>query len=284
MVTSQCERCGKEIVRAGSIPGRFCSRKCAAEHRRETWKPVDRDWLYQKYVVEGLGTTRIGRLVGRHPKRVYEWLRDLGIPLREKWQGNVPSRQPFHDPDWLKSEYEKGRNCYDIAEECGVVPGTVFRYMVRFGIETRSTHESLRLAGTQVRLFGEKNPMWGRKGPRATNWKGGITPERQAFYESEEWASACSAVWKRDKATCQRCGKKKTGEDQVFCVHHIVSFAIKHLRADPANLVLLCEKCHRWVHSNANADRKFIREYRTDGDPPPGMLPRLATEDRRSKR
>jgi 5-methylcytosine-specific restriction endonuclease McrA len=269
MITSQCEQCGKEIVRAGFTPGRFCSRECAGEHRR-TWKPVDRDWLHQKYVVEGLGTTQIGRLVGRHPKRVYGWLRDFGIPMREKWRGNVPPRQPFHDPEWLKAEYGRGRNCYSIAEECGVAPATVHRYLVRFGIETRTAVESTKLAGKQTGFTSHKNPMRGRKGPLATNWKGGITPERQAFYESPEWASACSSVWKRDDATCRRCHTRKSGEDQTFCIHHVVSFAIKHLRAEPSNLILLCEECHRWVHSNANANREFIRNYEADSDPPSG--------------
>jgi 5-methylcytosine-specific restriction endonuclease McrA len=30
------------------------------------------------------------------------------------------------------------------------------------------------------------------------------------------------------------------------------------LRAEPDNLVLLCEACHRWVHSRANIGRVFL--------------------------
>ena len=35
---------------------------------------LDKDWLYQKYVVEGLSTYDIGKIVGRNPKNVYNKL------------------------------------------------------------------------------------------------------------------------------------------------------------------------------------------------------------------
>ena len=83
-----------------------------------------------------------------------------------------------------------------------------------------------------------------KRGENSSNWNGGITPERQEFYISDEWKKACSEVYKRDNAQCQRCGNK----DNLH-VHHIVTFANKKLRADIDNLVLLCAKCHRFVHS-----------------------------------
>jgi hypothetical protein len=259
MVTSQCGICGVEIVRAGFVPAKFCSRDCAAQHRR-TWKPVSREWLEQKYLHEGLGTVQIGRIVDRHPKRVYEWLRDFGIPIREKWHGNVPPPKPIHDECWLRERYQSGGNCYSIAEECGVTPNTVWNYLVKFGIQTRTATESVILSGKPRGAKGERNGMFGRRGPASSNWKGGATPERQAFYQTAEWATACSEVWRRDDASCQRCGVRKTSEDQEFCVHHIVTFAVKELRAEVTNLVLLCKPCHLWVHSNANEQRRFIRE------------------------
>lgn len=260
MVSSKCGICGKEVVRAGFKAGRFCSRACASEHRR-TWKPVSRDWLHQKYVIEGLGTVQIGRLVSRHPKRVYEWLVNLGIPTREKWHGNVPDCKPFHDPVWLAAEYAKGRSPYDIAEELGVASGTIYKYLAKAGIETRAAAETTRLSGKQQGAKGERNAMYGRKGSASPTWKGGHTPERQAFYNTQEWAVACLAAWKRDDATCQRCETRKSDESQKYCVHHIVSFAVAHLRAEPSNLILLCDECHRWVHSRKNKDREFIEEF-----------------------
>ena len=102
-------------------------------------------------------------------------------------------------------------------------------------------------------LSGEKNGMFGRNGENNPNWKGGITPDRQEFYISNGWKNACSAVYKRDGAQCQRCGK----QDNLH-VHHIVGFSNKEMRADENNLILLCVDCHRWVHSNKNIDKKYI--------------------------
>jgi predicted HNH restriction endonuclease len=35
---------------------------------------------------------------------------------------------------------------------------------------------------------------------------------------------------------------------------------VVELRAVATNLVLLCESCHDFIHSNANKNREFIRE------------------------
>jgi 5-methylcytosine-specific restriction enzyme A len=99
-----------------------------------------------------------------------------------------------------------------------------------------------------------KKPFWDKE------WltKEYITPERQSFYVSQEWKRVCIAVWKRDNATCCRCGaEEKT--DMPFHIHHIKSFRDKELRADINNLVLLCESCHQWVHSKGNKNNDYIR-------------------------
>ena len=91
------------------------------------------------------------------------------------------------------------------------------------------------------------------------SWKGGITPERQVFNKSVDWKNAVSAVWKRDKATCQNCLKKQIYKEKSFEVHHIISFKYKELRAAIDNLVLLCNPCHGFIHSKKNLDRRFIK-------------------------
>lgn len=87
----------------------------------------------------------------------------------------------------------------------------------------------------------------------------GSTPERQACYSSREWKQAVKVVWKRDKASCQRCGIKAQYYDGKFNIHHIVSFQVKDLRTDPKNLILFCSKCHKWVHSNENNKKEWIK-------------------------
>ncbi|CAB3730674.1 HNH endonuclease [Paraburkholderia rhynchosiae] len=94
------------------------------------------------------------------------------------------------------------------------------------------------------------------------NWAGGATPERQEFYRSAEWKVVVRYVWARDNACCRNCGKDwrtvDRSTEQTFHIHHVWSFQISALRANPAILVLLCRQCHLWVHSNANVTRAWL--------------------------
>jgi hypothetical protein len=261
-VVSLCAVCNSRVERAGFVPAKTCSRECAAELRRQS-KPITKDELIDLYVNQKMGTTQIGKIVRRDSKRVYQWLVDWNIPTREKWHGNIPPDKPFHDREWLRKRYHDDKlDLSDIARKCNVCPGTVFRYMRKFNIPRRTCGESVLAKGRTLGLPGNRNGMYGRTGCKSPTWKGGCTPERQSFYQSQEWKKACSAVWKRDDATCQRCLTRKQANDDKYCVHHIVSFSVRELRAEVSNLVLLCDKCHRWVHSKKNVSKQFIGDVK----------------------
>jgi hypothetical protein len=167
------------------------------------------------------------------------------------------NRKPFWDKDWLDKEYAmKGRTALEIAEEFGIRDTAILYWLNKHGIKSRNVSETRKIK--HWGSAGEKNPMWGKRGAQVPSWRGGCTPERQAFYSSLEWPTACVAVWKRDNATCQRCGKK--APQFKMNIHHIVSFSNKKLRAKVSNLVLLCIKCHRFVHSRKNTTKEFISE------------------------
>lgn len=257
MVTSECEICGKEITRAGNVSGRFCSKEHMAIWQRSQ-KPVTREWLYGKYVMEGMGTTQIARLVNRHPKRVYEWLIDWDIPTREKWQGNVAQYRPWRDKELLVEMYDRPMTIRQIADELGCQYGTAWRWMHKLGVNPRTGAQTCSLLGRNV---GIQNGMYGITGADHPNWKGGCTPERQALYSSMAWAEAVKTIWNRDKATCQRCGKYAEGKGgNDFCIHHKACFSdYPNLRLETSNLILLCMDCHHWVHSKANVEREFLK-------------------------
>ena len=167
-------------------------------------------------------------------------------------------RRPHWDKEWLVAEYtEKQRSAGDIAAEVGCTDAAIIFWLRKHKIPRRSTSQARAVKHWGAE--GEANPMYGKRGSANHNWKGGCTPERQSFYTSEEWAKTCSFVWKRDKAKCQRCGSHQSAAGQMH-IHHIVSFAVRSLRAEPTNLVLLCTPCHRWVHSKRNTERLFIRD------------------------
>lgn len=229
IVEYDCEFCGKHVRKqqAKGMTHRFCSRTCKGEWQL-TQKPVDREWLYQKYIIEAMDCTQIAKLVSRDPKRVWEWLKEYGIPTRKRGTtGNGKNARP------MLGKHHSSKTIALMKEKCiGRVPHNA-----------DGTH-----------------PMKGRKGSDHPVWKGGHTPERNSFYGTPEWKEAIKAVWKRDNATCQRCGLHKSeARDIDFDIHHIVGFANIGLRCEVSNLVLLCEPCHYWVHSRANINKEWIK-------------------------
>ena len=160
----------------------------------------------------------------------------------------------------MKREYVTlGRTAADIASAFGITEAAILFWLRKHGIPRRTTRE-IR-ANKHWGLTGADNPMWNLRGELNPNWRGGGTPERQAFYASDGWRVACSAVWKRDNATCQRCRMHRDySPDVPFHIHHVIPFGNKAHRADVSNLVLLCEVCHRFVHSRRNTSREYLPE------------------------
>lgn len=192
--------------------------------------------LRDLYWGRGLSCVDIAATVSRDPKTVWSWMKSYGIETRHRGH---------NDAVWLKPG---NKSC---------VGRTI----------TPKTREKLRLARVADGSKGLFRPdgshvLKGRRGADHPSWKGGSTPARQAFYASEEWKSACVAVWHRADARCERCGMDHRAIDRnriKFHVHHVASFsAFPDLRADQNNLRLLCAPCHRWVHGRENINGDFL--------------------------
>lgn len=168
--------------------------------------------------------------------------------------------QPFRDKEWLQKHYiELEQSASEIAAMFGVTDGAIHFWLHKHGIPRRSISEARKVKHWGA--SGIDNPMWNRRGEKNPRWLGGVTPERQAFYTSEEWREACKFVWKRDNATCVRCGlQREDAGDMPFHIHHIKSFADKELRAEPSNLVLVCEVCHLFIHSKKNTTHEYLSQ------------------------
>lgn len=265
MIKSNCEYCGTEIIRGGQRAGRFCSLRCKGEWQK-TQKPVNEAWLRQKYLVEGLSTYGIAKLVGRNPKQVYEWLVGYGIPTRQRGWDITPSGEPrrsnrppkpHQNKEWLEREYvERQRSASDIAQECTCTEANILQHLRKFGIPRRnmSTIRKSKHWG----LRGKANGMSGRTGETNPNYTDGSSPERQRLYASGEWKEIVRTVYKRDNYHCVRCGSPHTGT-RSLCAHHIKPWAGNpSLRFDLDNLITLCRVCHHWVHSRENVSREYI--------------------------
>lgn len=183
----------------------------------------------------------IGRIVDRDPKTILHWMRKHNIPTRPR--GDTANFRGRH---------------------------------VTKRVHTQATKDRIRASnlatGKVPYLRDGAHYNKGKRGAVVANWKGGITPERQTFYRSEEWKTAVKAVWKRDNATCQRCGldhrtlDRKSPTYKPFHIHHIVSFQVMELRCRLTNLVLLCDPCHMFVHSKKNVNGEFINSIPTVTD------------------
>ena len=172
-------------------------------------------------------------------------------------------REPkiYWEHDWLYRQYvELERSAAEIASDFGCVEQNIFYFLRKHNIPRRTISGARKVKYWGA--SGEANGMFGKHGAECPNWKGGSTPERQAFYSSKEWITVAPRIWARDNGACQRCGEKYKWGIPSFHIHHIVSFIVVELRAEIDNLILLCGNCHRWVHSNMNIDNKFIKERR----------------------
>jgi hypothetical protein len=195
---------------------------------------LERDWLYQKYVVENLSTYDIGKLVSRDPKRVYEKLIDFGIPTRPRGHNLANGDSYMSQPNAVNPFQGKTHS-----------------------EETRKTL-SEKASIKKPWLRGKANGMSGRTGESNPNFKDGSAPERQRLYASGDWKELVRAVYKRDNYHCARCGSPHTGT-RSLCAHHVKPWAGNPaLRFDMDNLITLCRLCHHWVHSKENAAREYL--------------------------
>lgn len=147
--------------------------------------------------------------------------------------------------DWLRAEYiGNHRSARVIAEDAGVGISSIYAKLRKHRIPRRPMPEALRLSVP--------------RGERHHAWRGGRARARGIDWDNQEWLTVKSGVRYRDKRTCRRCRLRWYTGDETYHVHHIEPFSNAALRMDPRNLVLLCVKCHRFVHSKRNRGRLFL--------------------------
>lgn len=238
----KCAWCGKDVVRLQNNPygkhikNHFCDNQCKGAWQRKQREDFGftKEWLYEQYVVKGRDCNDIAREIGRDGKSVWNWIHDYGIETRKRGYGDLDVR------------FKKGQ----ISPFNGHCHSEETKEKIR--------QARLRDGNVPYLVNGEH---WTKQECAHTHWwKGGVSPERQAFYGTDEWKNAEQFVRERDENTCQLCGTKQSEDcKRQFDIHHIYKFdENERLRAHPDNLVVLCHKCHMFVHSKKNTEHKFM--------------------------
>jgi hypothetical protein len=228
--TARCIDCGSPInAHAVRYRGAQRCRGCATLLRLGRERHLDPVWLRQKYEAEGLSTYDIAALVGRDPKRIYEKLREFGIPTRPRGHNLVGQDNFMAQPGAVTPT--KGRT---------------------FSIETRRKSADARRGNPHMSVRGARNGMYGKRGAANPRYVDGSSPERQRLYAQAEWMTFVRTIYGRDNYRCVRCGRGKRGPRSLHA-HHLASWAGNPaLRYEATNVVTLCRPCHEWVHSAAN--------------------------------
>lgn len=159
----------------------------------------------------------------RHYKRIY------CDDCLSEWRKHLPSKR-IHT------------NCAYCGAPLEVIPAVYQKNKFNYcNVDCMAKHYSLIYTG-------ENSPSW--KGGKGHHYIGGF------------W-SARRKVRERDNFTCQLCGITEEEYGQQLSVHHIKNyrdFEDKEEANQLDNLISLCEPCHRFIHSNANTEKIFIKE------------------------
>lgn len=81
------------------------------------------------------------------------------------------------------------------------------------------------------------------KGSNNPKWKGGVTNKNQKMRNSVEYEEWRTAVYKRDKYTCKKCGDDKGGNLEADHIYPLSRYP--KLMFKVSNGRTLCKSCHR---------------------------------------
>ena len=241
----------------------------------------DKEWLYDRYIVQNTSYQLIGEGLGCSVSAVQGAIKRHGIPSRDRtgvnsvrWAGGLATckcaqcgavlrRRPskiaarkrqFCDKEnceaaWLgvhktgQGNPNWGGGLVDCeCDECG----------------SKLQRSPSRLAGQNHQFCNKECWRIWRSKHRVARQSGclfmkcAITPKdvRDTWRKNggSEWRKACRV---RDQYTCQRCGKVFHKQTKDLHVHHKVPFITSpELRNEEANGICLCKQCHEWIHSN----------------------------------
>jgi hypothetical protein len=166
--------------------------------------------------------------------------------------------------DWLYERYiVDNLSSLKIAKLVGRTHTTILTTLKRFDIPIRTKKEANKNnggwnRGKHLSLKHRENVSKSKIGENNGNWKGGISDDGRSKCHTFWWKQILKQVYQRDSFKCQRCDSVWRKEYPLHA-HHVKNWRdYPDNRFDFNNLITLCSKCHRWVHSKKNVNNDFI--------------------------
>lgn len=252
-------------------------RNRSGSYERKPWH--NPQTLLKLYFEEGLSPPEIGEKFGCAGKTICKWLNRFGVTTANQRRQEAKRREdpPWRDRTKLEKLYvEQTMSAVEIAEEFDCKKSTILYWMRKFGIERRSTSESLEIppvkkarleelyfeddltqddiaeeVGCSVPTVCRWMAQYGIQpgavsGSDHPDWNGGKTPYGKGFTAKKK-----SEVRSRDGHQCQSCSMGQSEHleqyDRKLHVHHIMPrrlFEDAEKANAKENLVTLCIQCH----------------------------------------
>ena len=134
--------CGKYVTDKKSNRGELLSACSVACHNKITSYPKeldDREWLYQKRIVEKLSLENIGKLIGCSEPTVTKMCDYHSIPKVNYTMSDAGILEKLLDREWILKEHkEKHRTLEDIADEIGSTKSTLSVYLKKHDIDANA--------------------------------------------------------------------------------------------------------------------------------------------------
>jgi len=115
----------------------------------------------------------------------------------------------------------------------------------------RSSADKEKMSKAKQGLYsGNNNPMYGKRGKLAPNWKGGISEEKNSIRSSAKMKEWRVKVFQRDGYNCRRCGQhggQLEAHHGCFPVRKLIKTKFEKYLYELQNGITLCKRCHNLI-------------------------------------
>lgn len=152
---------------------------------------MNKDWLYDQYMVQRNSTTVIGKFLGCSSTCISRYLKNYDIKILSNSERKLPNNIfiKISDATWLYDQYvNKKKSCVDIGNELGCSDITINNYLKLANIQIRNTLENVyRNTPEILEKLNDKDWLYDQY----------VNRKKTCNNISMELGASCSTVYKR---------------------------------------------------------------------------------------